>query len=63
MTLSGEQNERWSLDFVSDSLVCGRQFCILCVVDDFTGECQALVADTSPSGKRVAREMTGLIGQ
>jgi len=56
-------NQRWSLDFVSDSLVCGRRFRILCVVDDFTRECLALVADTSLSGARVARELTGLVGQ
>jgi len=43
-------NQRWSLDFVSDSLICGRRFRILCVVDDYTRECLALVADTSLSG-------------
>ena len=48
-------NQRWSLDFVSDSLICGRRFRILCVVDDFSRECLALVADTSLSGARVAR--------
>jgi putative transposase len=63
MALPDEPNQRWSLDFVSDSLVCGRRFRILCVVDDFTRECLALVADTSLSGARVARELTGLIGQ
>jgi transposase InsO family protein len=41
-------NQRWSLDFVSDSLVCGRRFRILCVVDDFTRECLALSADICP---------------
>jgi putative transposase len=56
-------NQRWSLDFVSDSLACGRRFRILAVVDDFTRECLALVADTSLSGTRVARELTALIGQ
>jgi putative transposase len=55
-------NQRWSLDFVSDSLICGRRFRILCVVDDFTRECLALVADTSLSGARVARALTSLIG-
>ena len=62
MVLPDGPNQRWSLDFVSDSLVCGRRFRILCVVDDFTRECLALVADTSLSGARVARELTGLIG-
>jgi putative transposase len=42
--------------------VCGRRFRILCIVDDFTRECLALVADKSLSGIRVARELTTLIG-
>jgi putative transposase len=50
-------NQRWSLDFASDALADGRRFRILCVVDDFSRECLALVADTSLSGKRVAREL------
>jgi putative transposase len=49
-------NERWSLDFVSDQLTDGRRFRILAIVDDCTRECLALVADTSLSGFRVARE-------
>jgi putative transposase len=28
-------NEHWSMDFVSDSLVTGRRFRALAVVDDF----------------------------
>ncbi len=62
MVLPDGPNQRWSLDFVSDSLICGRRFRILCVVDDYTRECLALVADTSLSGARVARELTSLIG-
>ena len=62
MVLADGPNQRWSLDFVSDSLICGRRFRILCVVDDFSRECLALVADTSLSGARVARELTSLIG-
>ncbi|MBL7395792.1 transposase family protein, partial [Escherichia coli] len=50
------------LDFVSDTLTCSRRFRILCVVDDYARECLALVADTSLSGARVARELTRLIG-
>ena len=62
MTLPQGPNQRWSLDFVSDTLTDGRQFRILVVVvDDFTRECLCLVADTSLSGARVARELTGLI--
>ena len=54
-------NERWSLDFVSDCLTGGRRFRILAIVDDCTRECLALVADTSLSGARVARELDALI--
>jgi putative transposase len=45
-------NMRWSLDFISDQMTSGRRFRILCVVDDCTRECLALIADTS-SGVRV----------
>ncbi len=54
-------NQRWSLDFVSDCLTGGRRFRILAIVDDCTRECLALVADTSLSGARVARELDALI--
>ena len=49
-----------ALDFVSDQLGDGRRFRILTVVDDFTRECLALVADTSLSGLRVSRELDAL---
>ena len=57
ITLPLQPNQRWSLDFVSDQLLDGRRFRILTVVDDCTRECLALVADTSLSGMRVAREL------
>ena len=54
-------NARWSLDFVSDSFGASRKFRILAVIDDCTRECLCLVADTSLSGARVARELSALI--
>ena len=54
-------NQRWSLDFVSDQMTDGRRFRILTVVDTCTRECLALVADTSISGRRVARELDRLV--
>jgi putative transposase len=63
MTLPQGPNQRWSLDFVSDTLADGRRFRILAVVDDFTRECLCLVADTSLSGKRVARELDAIIAR
>jgi putative transposase len=58
MTVPQRPNQRWSLDFVSDAFVCGRRFRILCVIDDFSRECVALVADTSLSGAGVGRGLS-----
>jgi putative transposase len=54
-------NDRWSLDFVSDQLVCGRRFRILAIYDDCSRECLVAIADVSLSGRRVARELNLLI--
>jgi putative transposase len=40
-----------------------RRFRVLTVVDDCTRECLALIADTSLSGLRVARELEALIAR
>ena len=61
MTIPRGPNQRWSMDFVSDVMTDGRRFRILAVVDDFTRECLCLVADTSLSGLRVARELDAVI--
>ena len=53
-------NQRWSLDFVSDTLSDGRRFRILAIVDDFSRECLTLVVDTSLGGVRVVRELERL---
>jgi putative transposase len=56
-------NQRWSLDFLSDAFTDGRRFRILAIVDDFTRECLALVADTSLPGVRVVREIEAVIAR
>ncbi len=63
ITLPAGPNQRWSLDFVSDTLIDSRRFRMLAVVDDFTRECLALVADTSISGVRVGRELDAIIAR
>ncbi|MGR3659629.1 MAG: IS3 family transposase [Paracoccaceae bacterium] len=63
MVLPDGPNQRWSLDFVSDALADGRRFRILTVVDDFSRENLVLVADTSLSGQRVARELDRIIAE
>jgi putative transposase len=60
MMLPSTINQRWSLDFVSDTLGDGRRFRILCMVDDFSRECLATVVDTSLGGVRVVRELERL---
>jgi putative transposase len=63
MVLPSAANQRWSLDFISDAFTDGRRFRVLAVVDDFTRECQTLIADTSLSGSRVARELDAIIAR
>jgi len=48
-------NERWSMDFMGDSLASGRQFRILNIVDDYTREAVAIEVDSSLPGQRVVR--------
>ncbi len=55
-------NERWSLDFMHDTLRTGRKIRTLNVVDDFTRECLAIEVDTSISGHRVARVLDVIAG-
>ena len=63
LALPDGPNQRWSLDFVADTLSWGRRFRILCIVDDFTREALALVVDTSIGGHRMARELDVLIAR
>ena len=55
------RNDRWSLDFASDCLDHGRRFRILVIVDDFSRECLAAVADTSISGSTAGTRARCLI--
>ena len=44
--------ERWSMDFMLDTLADGRPFRVLNIVDDFTRECLAIQVDRdAPSSK------------
>ena len=54
-------SQRWSLDFLSDVFGPGRRFRILAIIDDFTRESLGLIADTSISGRRVARELDAIV--
>ena len=61
MPAATRPNQRWSLDFVSDTFGASRKFRILAVNDDCCRENFCLMADTSISGARVARELDALV--
>ena len=52
--------ERWSMDFMADTLADGRGFRTLNIVDDFTRECVAIEVDRSLPGARVVRVLERL---
>jgi putative transposase len=54
-------NQSWSMDFMSDSLVNGRKFRTLNVIDDCNREALAIEVDTSLSAKRVIRTLEQVI--
>src|SRR5205085_1388680 len=56
-------NQSWSMDFMSDSMVSGRKFRTLNIIDDCTREVLAIEIDTSLSGKRVTRVLNRIIAQ
>ena len=53
-------NERWAMDFIHDSLWCGRKFRTLSIVDTYSRECLNVEADTSLPGHRVVRALDRL---
>ena len=46
-------NQRWSMDFITDSIVTGRRFRALAIVDEYSRECPVIEVDTSLDGVRV----------
>ncbi len=56
-------NQTWSIDFMSDSLVDGRRFRLLNIMDDFNRESLAIEVDTSLPSLRVKRALEKLIAQ
>lgn len=56
-------NRVWSMDFMSDSMVGGRKFRTLNVMDDCSREALAIEVDTSLSAKRVIRTLDRVIEQ
>lgn len=57
----GQVNKSWSIDFMSDTLVSGRKFRTLNVIDDCSREALAVEVDTSLSSKRVIQVLEQVI--
>src|SRR4030042_2371341 len=51
-------NHIWSMDFMRDSLACGRTIKVLSVVDEYTRKWFRIEVDMSINGVRVERELT-----
>jgi putative transposase len=51
------------MDFMSAKLVDGRWFRVLTVIDQFTRECLALVADRALNGHRVALALSQVVAE
>jgi putative transposase len=60
LLLPTKADERYSMDFMRDTLADGRVFRVLNIVDDYTRECLAIEVDTSLPGERVVRVLDRL---
>lgn len=65
VVLPGPQRprERWSMDFVQDTLGTGRGFRVFTLVDDYTRYCPALVVDLGLGAERVIGTLEELAAQ
>jgi putative transposase len=58
--LAERPNQRWAVDFVSDTLATGQTFRVLTVIDEYTRESLAIEVDTSLPSLRVVRVLEHL---
>jgi putative transposase len=56
-------NQRWSMDFIHERTEDGRSFRVLSIIDQFTRECIALVADRPMTGAKVVVALEQAIQQ
>lgn len=61
LTVPQAVNCSWSMDFMCDSLVDGRRFRLLNIIDDYNRESLAIEVDTSLPALRVIRVLERLI--
>lgn len=63
LTVPTAPNQVWSIDFMSDTLVDGRKFRLLNVLDDFNRQSLAIEADSSLPSLRVIRVLEKLLNE
>jgi putative transposase len=56
-------NQKLSMDFMSAKLLDGRWFRVLTVIDQFTRECLALVADRALNGHKVTLALSQIVAE
>jgi putative transposase len=61
LTVPADMNQCWSIDFMSDSLFCGRRFRTFNVVDDYNREALAIEIDLSLPSVRVVRVLERIV--
>ena len=61
LSVPANANHSWSIDFMSDSLFCGRRFRTFNIVDDFNREVLAIEIDLSLPSLRVIRVLERVI--
>ena len=60
MSVPTRADERWRMDFVSETLIRGYRFRVLNLVDDFTKECVGQRVAPSITGQAVAQFLNSL---
>ncbi|CDG22327.1 conserved protein of unknown function [Xenorhabdus poinarii G6] len=60
LTLVKIPNIQWALDFMHDTLYCGKRFRTLNIIDEGTRECLSIEVDTSLPAERVIRVLERL---
>ncbi len=60
LTVLPMANHQWALDFMHDSLYCGKAFRTLNIIDEGTRECLAIEVDSSLPAARVIRVLERL---
>ena len=61
LAVPADLNQCWSIDFMSDSLFCGRRFRTFNVVDDYNREALAIEVDLSLPSARVVRVLERIV--